>query len=163
VSSSEIRFNPASYHNGSIWPHDNALLALGFARYGHAAQVAQLSSALFDAAAHMDLRRLPELFCGVRRRREKGPILYPIACAPQAWAAAAPIALLQACLGVEIDAAQRTMCFRHPRLPAFLDSVHIRNLAVADARLDILLRRHGEDVAVNLLERHGDVKVIVTL
>lgn len=163
VSAHERRFNPASYHNGSIWPHDNALIALGLARYGHSARVAQLTTAIFDAAAHMDLRRLPELFCGTQRHRGKGPILYPVACAPQAWAAAAVFGLMQACLGLEIDAGQRTVRLRHPRLPESLDSVSIRNLTIADARLDLLLRRHGEDVAVNVLRREGDAAVVVTL
>lgn len=163
VSARERRFNPASYHNGSIWPHDNALIAMGLARYGHAPQVAALATAMFDAAAHMDLRRLPELFCGLPRRRDKDPILYPVACAPQAWAAAAPFALLQACLGLEIDAAHRVAQLRFPKLPAPLDAVRIRNLAVADARVDLLLRRHDDDVAVNILRREGDAEVVVRL
>ena len=112
VSARERRFNPASYHNGSVWPHDNALIALGLARYGHTDQAARLTTALFDAAAHMHLRRLPELFCGFRRRRGKAPMLYPVACAPQAWAACTPFALMQACLGLEIDA------ITTPRAPA---------------------------------------------
>jgi glycogen debranching enzyme len=163
VSAYERRFNPASYHNGSIWPHDNALIALGLARYGHSAHVARLTAALFDAAAQMDLRRLPELFCGARRRPDKGPILYPIACSPQAWAAAAPFALLQACLGLEIDASERVVRLNRPRLPEPLESVRVRNLAIADARVDLLLRRHGDDVAVNILAREGDADVVVRL
>jgi len=163
LSARERRFNPASYHNGSIWPHDNALIALGLATYGHSAQVAQLTNAIFDAAAHMELRRLPELFCGTQRRRDKGPILYPVACAPQAWAAAAPFALLQACLGLEIDATQRVVRLSHPRLPASMDSLCLRNLSVGGTRLDLLLRRHDEDVAVNVLRRQGDAGVVVSL
>ncbi|PZN34986.1 MAG: amylo-alpha-1,6-glucosidase [Proteobacteria bacterium] len=164
VGSREARFNPASYHNGSVWPHDNALIALGLARYGCFAELEQVVTGLFDAAAQMDLRRLPELFCGTVRRREKGPTLYPIACAPQAWAAGAPLALLEACFGLEIEAAERRVVLRHPSLPAFLRSVRIRNLAVADARLDLLLQRHDGNVAVNVLERRGgDAKVCVLL
>jgi glycogen debranching enzyme len=163
VSGRERRFNPASYHNGSIWPHDNALIALGLSHFGDSAHVTELTTALFDAAAHMDLRRLPELFCGTRKRRDKGPILYPIACAPQAWAAGAPLALLQACLGLEVDAARREVRLNYPRLPAILDSVRISGLPVADARLDLLLRRRGEDVAVNILKRVGNAEVIVRL
>jgi glycogen debranching enzyme len=163
LSAHERRFNPASYHNGSIWPHDNALIALGLARYGHATRAAQLTQTIFDAAAHMDLRRLPELFCGTQRHRGKGPILYPVACAPQAWAAAAVFGLLQACLGLEIDAEQRLVRLRHPRLPTSLESVSIRNLPIGNARLDLLLRRHDEDVAVNILKRDGDAGVEVRL
>jgi glycogen debranching enzyme len=163
VDAEERRFNPASYHNGSIWPHDNALIALGLSRYGHSEEAAKVTTAVFDAAARMDLRRLPELFCGTTRRRDKGPILYPVACAPQAWAAAAPFALLQACLGLEIDAAHRIVHLTHPRLPPAFESLRIRNLAVADAGLDLLLRRHGDDVAVNVLGRRGDAEVDVRL
>ncbi len=163
VSSREARFNPASYHNGSVWPHDNALIGLGLARYGHMDLVIRLMEALFEAAIHMDQRRLPELFCGFRRKRDRGPTLYPVACAPQAWAAAAPFALLQACLGFEFDATSKAARLRHPRLPEFLDWVRVRNLRIGETRLDILLRRHGADVAVNVLERDGPAEVEVIL
>jgi glycogen debranching enzyme len=150
-------------HNGSIWPHDNALIAMGLSRYGHSTEVTEIATAIFDAAAHMDLRRLPELFCGTTRGRDKGPILYPVACAPQAWAAAAPFGLLQACLGLEVDAAKRVVHLSHPRLPASLEWLRIRRLPVGGARLDLLLRRHDADVAVNVLHREGDVDVAVRL
>ena len=151
-----------SYHNGSIWPHDNALIGLGFARYGRKAHLLKLFSGLFDAAAYMDLRRLPELFCGFRRVSGKGPTLYPVACSPQAWSGAAPFALLQACLGLEFDFAAEVVRFRQPRLPAFLDEVTIRSLAIGGSRLDILLRRYGSDVSVDVIRRDGDAQVAVT-
>ena len=163
VSSHESRFNPASYHNGSIWPHDNALIALGLAQYGALEELEKVTTGLFEAAAYMDLRRLPELFCGMHRRPEKGPTLYPIACSPQAWAAATPLALLQACLGMDVDGRERRVLFKHPRLPAVLDWMHVRHLSVGDARLDILFRRHGDDVAVNVLNREGQADVQVVL
>ena len=117
-----------SYHNGSIWPHDNALIALGFARYGLKHSVAHLFKGLFDAASYMDLRRLPELFCGFRRERRRGPTLYPVACAPQAWASATPFTLLEAALGLEFDAARGEIRLRDPRLPEFLNEVVLRDL-----------------------------------
>lgn len=164
ISAREWRFNPASYHNGSIWPHDNALIALGLAKYGHSTQVMHLTQAILDAAAHMELRRLPELFSGSQRRRGKGPVLYPVACAPQAWAAATPFALLQACLDLQIDAAQSIVRLRHPRLPPSLNSLLIRNLPVGAARIDLMLRRRqGEDVAVNVLKKDGDANVDVRI
>jgi glycogen debranching enzyme len=159
----EKRFNPISYHNGSVWPHDNALIALGLARYGHTAEALSLTAALFDAAAHMHLRRLPELFCGFERRRGKAPTLYPVACAPQAWAACAPFALLQACLGLEVDAASETVRLRQPQLPSFLDSLVVRRLRVGESRLDLLLRRQESSVAVSLLSREGAAEVEVVL
>jgi glycogen debranching enzyme len=163
VSSRERRFNPASYHNGSIWPHDNALIALGAARYGYSGEALALTTALFDAAAHMHLRRLPELFCGFERKRGKAPILYPVACAPQAWAACAPFALLQACLGLELDAASCKLRLHRPRLPHFLDWLVVRGLAMGESRIDVMLRRHDTSVAVNLLGRHGGAEVEVLL
>ncbi|MFQ6017060.1 MAG: glycogen debranching N-terminal domain-containing protein [Kiloniellaceae bacterium] len=163
IASSESRYNPMSYHNGSVWPHDNTLIGLGFARYGLKQHLQRLFSGLFDAAVYMDLRRLPELFCGFRRAPGKGPTCYPVACSPQAWSSAAPFALLQACLGLELDLAAEHVRFRQPRLPTFLDQVTIRSLAVGGGRLDILLRRYGSDVSVNVLRRDGDAQVAVTL
>ncbi len=160
VSEQEPRFNPASYHNGSIWPHDNSLIALGLSRYGHSDLAARITTDVLDAAINMDLRRLPELYCGMRRRRDKGPILYPVACAPQAWAAAAPFALLQACLGLEIDASQRLARLRYPRLPERLHALEVRGLPIGDASVDLLLRRHGEDVAVNIVSRRGEAEIV---
>ena len=111
VARGEARYNPMSYHNGSIWPHDNALIALGLARYGLKHSVEHLFKGLFDAASYMDLRRLPELFCGFQRERRRGPTLYPVACAPQAWASATPFTLLEAALGLEFDArAAKSAC-----------------------------------------------------
>ena len=104
IASSEARFNPMSYHNGSVWPHDNALIGLGFARYGmETPRPNGFLRGLYGASRYMDLRRPPELFCGLRRTPGKGPTLYPVACSPQAWASAAPSpALLQACLGLRL-------------------------------------------------------------
>jgi glycogen debranching enzyme len=160
VSERERRFNPTSYHNGSIWPHDNSLIALGLARYGHSDLAARLTTAILDAAIHMDLRRLPELFCGMRRRRDKGPILYPVACSPQAWAAAAPFAMLQACLGLEVDASQRMVRLRYPRLPEHLHMLEVRGLPIGEASVDLLLRRHGDGVSVNITRRRGDAEIV---
>jgi glycogen debranching enzyme len=161
LSERERRFNPTSYHNGSVWPHDNALIALGLARYGHSAEAMALSTALFDAAAHMHLRRLPELFCGFDRKRGKAPTLYPVACAPQAWAACTPFALVQACLGLEVDAAAECVRLRQPRLPAFVDWLVVKRLCVGESRLDLVVRRHDSSVAVNLLARDGGAEVEV--
>jgi glycogen debranching enzyme len=163
VGAREKRFNPTSYHNGSVWPHDNALIALGLARYGHTSEALAVTAALFEAAAHMHLRRLPELFCGFDRRRGKAPTLYPVACAPQAWAACTPFALIQACLGLEVDAAGESVRLHQPRLPHFLDWLIVRRLRVGDSRLDLLFRRHDSSVAVNLLAREGAADVEVML
>lgn len=161
VAREESRYNPMSYHNGSVWPHDNALIALGMARYGLKEQVLRIFGGLFDASSYMDLRRLPELFCGLVRRQRKGPTFYPVACSPQAWASAAPFALLQASLGLELDHKADEIRFKFPLLPDFLDEVLIRRLRLGESTVDILLRRHESDVAVNVLERSGSARVIV--
>jgi glycogen debranching enzyme len=163
VASSETRYNPVSYHNGSVWPHDNALIALGLARYGYVSEAVTILGALFDASTHMDLRRLPELFCGVRRRPERGPTFYPVACSPQAWASAAPFALLTAGLGLELNAATETLRFRNPQLPSFLDEVELTNLLVGSSIIDVMLHRRGNDVAVTVLEKSGPATVEMLL
>ena len=163
IASGEPRYNPMSYHNGSVWPHDNALIGLGLARYGLKEGLQQLFSGQFHAASYMDLRRLPELFCGFQRTRGKAPTLYPVACAPQAWSSAAPFALLQASLGLEIDFAAECVRFRQPKLPPFLDQLTIRSLAVGNARLDILLRRYDGEVSVSVLRPTGHARVEVML
>ena len=161
VSRREIRYNPMSYHNGSVWPHDNALIAVGLAQIGAKGAVNRIFSALFDAATDMDLNRLPELFCGFQRARNRGPTRYPVACTPQAWASAAPFCLLQAALGLEIDPAAEQLRLRNPRLPKFLDEVILRNLQVGDSSVDIAVRRDGEAVSVSVLRALGTIEVSV--
>ncbi len=128
IANTEARYNPMSYHNGSIWPHDNALIALGLARYGQKRSVERLFKGLLEAAIYMDMRRLPELFCGFQRRRGRGPTHYPVACSPQAWASASMFTLLEASLGLEFDPSASQIRLRNPRLPEFLDWVILRNL-----------------------------------
>src|SRR5213079_1632453 len=113
VALSAARYNPISYHNGSVWPHDNALIALGLARYGHKERVLRIFTGLFQAAAYWDPRRLPELFCGFARRHS-APTMYPVACSPQAWASACIFALLGASLGLKFDHAGGRLYFDHP-------------------------------------------------
>lgn len=160
VGSAESRYNPMSYHNGSIWPHDNALIAMGFARYGLQSSAARVFGALFEAASYMELRRLPELFCGFSRRQHNGPTQYPVACSPQAWASAAPFCLLQASLGLELLHRTGEVKFYRPMLPDFLDHVHLRNLRLATGSVDVLLQRQDDNVAVTVTRREGDVVVV---
>jgi glycogen debranching enzyme len=111
----------------------------------------------------MHLRRLPELFCGFERQRGKAPTLYPVACAPQAWAAVTPFALIQACLGLEVDCGAGKLRLRKPRLPQFLDWMAVKRLRLGEASVDLMLRRHDSSVAVNLLARNGAAEVEVML
>src|SRR5579883_1793759 len=161
VSRREVRYNPMSYHNGSVWPHDNALVAAGLAQIGAKSAVNRIFKGLFDAATYMDLLRLPELFCGFQRARNRGPTRYPVACAPQAWASAAPFCLLQAALGLEIDPTAEQLRLRNPQLPKFLDEVTLRNLQVGDSKVDIAIKRDGESVSVSVLRAIGAIEVSV--
>jgi glycogen debranching enzyme len=162
LDAAEARYNPISYHNGSVWPHDNAIIAMGMARYGHKQACARVLSALYEASLHFDLRRMPELFCGFRPRPHEGPTHYPVACAPQAWAAGSVFLLLQACLGLEIDAMRSQIVLDRPILPACLEQLTIRRLQVGAARVDLVLENHAHDVGVHLVDRHGDVGVTIT-
>src|ERR1700736_3751243 len=163
VARGEARYNPMSYHDGSIWPHDNALIALGLARYGLKHSVEHLFKGLFDAASYMDLRRLPELFCGFQREKRRGPTLYPVACAPQAWASATPFTLLEAALGLECDARRGEIRLRNPRLPAFLNEVILRDLHLGDSSVDLRIRRHGDDVSLEVLRTRCKIQVSMVL
>jgi glycogen debranching enzyme len=161
IASTEARYNPMSYHNGSIWPHDNALIALGLARYGLNRSVERVFKGLFDAATYMEMRRLPELFCGFQRSRGRGPTHYPVACAPQAWASATPFTLIEASLGLQFDPAGNEIVLRNPRLPSFLDEVVLRNLQLKQSSVDLKVRRHANEVSVEILERRGHVQVSI--
>ena len=163
VARGEARYNPMSYHDGSIWPHDNALIALGLARYGLKHSVEHVFKGLFDAASYMDLRRLPELFCGFQRERRRGPTLYPVACAPQAWASATPFTLLEASLGLEFDVARGEIRLRDPRLPAFLNEVVLRDLQLGPSSVDLRVRRHGEEVSLEVVRTRGQIQVSIVL
>ena len=161
IANTEARYNPMSYHNGSIWPHDNALIALGLARYGLKRSVERVFKGLFEAATYMEMRRLPELFCGFQRGRGRGPTLYPVACSPQAWASATPFTLLEASLGLQFDPAANEIRLHNPSLPSFLDEVVIRNLQLKESSVDLKVRRHAHDVSVEILERRGEIQVSI--
>lgn len=160
VSMHERGYNPMSYHNGSVWPHDNALIAAGFARYGLKEATMKVLTGLFDSALFFDQHRLPELFCGFPRRPGESPTHYPVACSPQAWAAGAVLLCLQACLGMEVRNPNPAVKFTDPALPPFIESMVIRGLKVGDASVDLVFSRHGEDVGINVLGRTGRVSVV---
>lgn len=160
VATTEARYNPMSYHNGSVWPHDNAVIAAGFARYGFRTEAARIFEGLFLASTYIDLRRLPELFCGFPRQRSRGPTFYPVACSPQAWAAGTPLSLVQTCLGLRLDPWGGRLVFREPILPDFLDEVTLRGVALPQGRVDVALKRAGAEVMVHLLARQGKMRVM---
>ncbi|HXG16835.1 MAG TPA: glycogen debranching N-terminal domain-containing protein [Calidithermus sp.] len=161
LSTRERRYNPMSYHNGSVWPHDNALAVAGFRRYGLLDPAVTVAGALVEASRWFEHARVPELFCGFPRVPDHGPIAYPVACAPQAWAAGAPLLLLAALLGFEPDAPQNRLTLQSPVLPPWLRFVEIHDLQVGRARLDLAISRGRENASVELIARRGDLEVIV--
>jgi glycogen debranching enzyme len=164
VAACESRYNPMSYHDGSVWPHDNAMIALGFSYYGLQDYVAKILEGLHEASRRVELHRLPELFCGFHRRPEAdGPTLYPVACSPQAWAAGSVYMLLQACFGLSVRGPERQICFTNPSLPSNLSEVRMHNLRVGDATADFLIRRDGASVAVEILRKTGNVEIVESL
>jgi glycogen debranching enzyme len=159
----EANFNPMSYHNGSIWPHDNALVAAGLARYGYKNQAIRIFSGLFDCSLHIDLHRLPELFCGFERLAGQAPTLYPVACSPQAWASGTVFYVLQACLGLTFSAVKPQIRFHYPQLPSAIKRLQINNLRFGNGVVDLALRRHGNTVSVNVTRKTGDIDIAVTM
>jgi glycogen debranching enzyme len=161
LATTESRYGPITYHNGSVWPHDNSIVGAGLAAYGHKDGTERILAALLDATNVLEFHRLPELYCGFPRRPGQGPIEYPLACAPQAWAAGSVFLLLQACLGLRIEATQKRIVLERPRLPSFLREGHLRGIRAGDASVDLALYAHGEDTGVNVTRREGDVEVVV--
>jgi len=161
IACHESRYNPLSYHNGSVWPHDNAIIAAGMARYGFRDFAGRILMSLLDVSGAVDLHRLPELFCGVNRRLGQGPTLYPVACSPQAWAAGAVFMLLQACLGISVNAKEKLLLFERPFLPTGVPQLTIRDLHLGTSRISLYLERDAGPVRIEILEKHGDAGVIV--
>jgi glycogen debranching enzyme len=161
VAESELRFNPMSYHNGAIWPHDNSLLAAGGARYDDKAFALRILNAQFEAAQQFDLLRLPELFGGFRRRGREPPLLSPVACSPQAASAGATFLLLQSVLGITIDALDRQIVLAHPVMPEAIEEIRVKNLAVGEASVDFTVRRHAGSVSASVERREGKLDLVI--
>jgi glycogen debranching enzyme len=159
LSSSCTAYNPMSYHNGSVWPHDNAIIAAGLKRYGHDAAVRRIADALFDVATSARDFRLPELYCGFDRSERPAVVAYPVACIPQAWAAAAPFLLLQAMLGISADAPARALRIERPVLPDWLGRIGLERVRIGDASVTLDFKRDGRVTGFALLEQHGDLDV----
>jgi glycogen debranching enzyme len=161
IAACESRYNPMSYHNGSVWPHDNALIAAGFSFYGMPEYVAKIVEGMHEASHQVELHRLPELFCGFHKRSDtSGPTLYPVACSPQAWAAGSVYLLLQSCLGLSVRGPEHQICITTPSLPSNLTEVRVQNLALGDALVDFLIHRDGPTVKVDILRKAGNVEIV---
>jgi glycogen debranching enzyme len=150
-----------SYHNGSVWPHDNAMIAMGVRDSSDKALAVAIVDALLDLSIFVDLHRLPELICGFSRRPGKAPTSYPVACSPQAWAAGAVFMAIQSCLGLSIDARESRICVRHSALPEAVPQVTVRNLRVRNGSIDLRFQRQAYSVAVEILRKTGDIEVLV--
>jgi glycogen debranching enzyme len=161
LAADAVRYNPMSYHNGSVWPHDNAMIGAGLARYGRRAPVARILGGLFDASLFVDRYRMPELFCGFRRRPGEGPTLYPVACSPQAWSAGAVFMLLQATLGLSIDGVARRITIKDGMLPEFLPQVRIEQLRVGHDVVDLMLERQTRGLGVRVERNDGKAEIVV--
>ncbi|HSU39785.1 MAG TPA: amylo-alpha-1,6-glucosidase [Polyangiaceae bacterium] len=161
LATNERRYNPMSYHNGSVWPHDNAIIALGCSEYGGRELPLRVLESFYEAASFAEFQRLPELFCGFLRRPGQEPIRYPVACLPQAWAAASPFSFLHAVLGLHINAREKRVTLCRPQLPSFIESLEIRRLRVGNEHIDLRLVRYPEDVAVTVLQASGSVDLAV--
>jgi glycogen debranching enzyme len=160
LGSGELRYNPMSYHNGSVWPHDNAIAAHGLARYGFHQYAMKIFSAMLDVSELMELRRLPELFCGFHRRsHSEGPTLYPVACSPQAWAAGAVYLLIDACLGVTFNPGERSIGIRGECLPDFVRDLTITNLRLGDESCDVKLEQDGGALRLRILRKTSGITI----
>jgi glycogen debranching enzyme len=161
LSRHERRYNPMSYHNGSVWPHDSAIAAMGLARGGDHAGVITVLEGLVDANTHLQCTSLPELFCGFRREPSLGPVPYPVACHPQAWSAASVFLILQAVLGIRVLGFERRVVFESHLIPSWLDWLSIKGLKVGHGRVSFVLARALHGTAVEVKERSGGVRVEV--
>ncbi|MHB8858446.1 MAG: amylo-alpha-1,6-glucosidase [Thermoleophilia bacterium] len=162
MSKASINYNPMSYHNGSVWPHDNAIIIRGLKKYGFNPEASKVASGLFDAALHYDYYRLPELFCGFTKRSISRPVNYPVACSPQAWAAGSIFMILQALLGIEADAPSNTLYVNSPVLPKWLNEVDVKGLRVGKAAISLKFRRDVDVTSFVVTEKMGTIRTIVT-
>lgn len=159
LDADEVRYNPMSYHNGSVWPHDNAVIAYGFSRYGLKDEVNKITGALFDASLFLEDQRLPELFCGFNRRPEEAPTAYPVACSPQAWSVASVFMLIQSFLGLEVRECDNLIRFHKPNLPPFIDNLIIKNLKFKNLLLNIQFVKTTDCVSIALLNKNVSIKL----
>jgi glycogen debranching enzyme len=162
LSQEERVFNPLSYHRGSVWPHDNSIVAYGMALYEFREPVNQIFQALFDAALNFRDYRLPELFCGMERGEYDEPVQYPVSCSPQAWASGAVFLLLTAVLGIRPSAPRKELNIVNPTLPPFLDHLSIRNLHVGGSRVDLDFSRRVDRTFCNVVDIQGE-KLLVNV
>ena len=159
LAQGQVRYNPMSYHDGSVWPHDSAICVAGMARYGDRDRVGELLRDMFSTASHMQMR-LPELFCGFPRRPGEPPVPYPVSCTPQAWAAGASFMMLQALLGITVDAFDKTVTIVRPQLPAGVNRLLVPKLEIGGCTMDLAFERVRDGLVVAAVSNCSpDIKV----
>jgi glycogen debranching enzyme len=157
LSDKEVSFNPVSYHNGSIWPHDNALIASGLAANNHKLDAARIFAALIDAGLAFGDNRLPELFCGFERSKSAPPVSYPVSCVPQAWASGCLFQMVEACIGLDVDGAQGRLNVKHPYMPSFINTINIKALPSGQGNADFSLKRTANGFSIAGFKTTGKV------
>jgi len=162
LSSQSGRYNPMSYHNGSIWPHDNALIAYGLSKYGLQKHVLKIMESIFDASLFIELQRVPELYCGFDRRKGIGPTAYPVACSPQAWSVGAVFMLLQSCLRIDINSINKTITFDRIMLPDYLNEIRLIDLKLENEKCSLIINRSKYDnVGFNILQKPDNWEIVI--
>jgi glycogen debranching enzyme len=160
LSSQEVAYNPLSYHNGSIWPHDNSIIMEGFRLYGYSQELEKLALALIGVLESSDDFRLPELYCGFRKRGTEPPVPYDVACKPQAWAAGSVFLMLKSLLGISMDLDQSYLVFNFPLLTPKVNFMEIKNFRARDFELDLIVRRAGRGTYVEVTRKSGALRVL---
>ncbi|OPY25320.1 MAG: Amylo-alpha-1,6-glucosidase [Methanocella sp. PtaU1.Bin125] len=161
LSSKERRYNPLGYHIGTVWPHDNSLIANGLYRYGYQDKSTTLFTAMYEAASAYTQFRLPELFAGFDRGIHNVPVKYPVACSPQAWSSGTMPYMLSTSLGFRPDALHHRLTFANPYLPRWLNNVNIRDIRVGDSQVDLVFQQRISGTLVDVIEKRGDIRVMV--
>lgn len=161
LSSKEQRYNPLGYHNGTVWPHDNAIIAMGLRKYGFINEMSLLFTGMYEAAKAFEDYRLPECFGGLTRSEYGIPVKYPVACSPQAWASGTVPFMLIASLGIAPDALNNRLIINKPHLPSWLDNVQFNSVKVGNTLTDLNFRRVEEETLVNVSKRSGDINVLI--
>ncbi|MCT8137036.1 amylo-alpha-1,6-glucosidase [Anaerobacillus sp. CMMVII] len=159
MSSTSTRYNPMSYHDGSIWPHDNSLIFLGMKEQGYAEEAMKVIQGLLDAANHFEYNRLPELFCGYSKSEEPYPVDYPVACSPQAWAAGTSLVMIQAMLGIKPDVPNGLIKFL-PSLPSSVNKLTVKDIAIGKGHVSVQLIKEGEYVLLEVLANTTGLTII---
>jgi glycogen debranching enzyme len=160
LADGEVSYNPLSYHNGSIWPHDNSIIMEGFRYFGHHAELEKLSLALLGVLESSEDFRLPELYCGFRKRASEPPIPYEVACKPQAWAAGSIFLMLKAMLGISIEVDQSYLVFNSPILTPKINTLEVKNLKGRDWEIDFVVRRARFGTIVEVTRKVGNIRVL---